>query len=70
MFRKRCAYRAVPVPGGQDEVAQGQVHGGISGELRELVQLVQLHHVWSHTQGLSTLVGLVEGLEVRTQPWN
>ncbi len=55
---------AVPVPGRQHQVPQRQVHGGISGELGELVQLVQLHHVGSDTQGFPTLVRLIEGLEI------
>lgn len=67
---KSVLYRTVPVPGGQDEVAQGQVHGGVAGKLRKFIQLVQLHHIGSHTQGLPTLIGLIEGLEVWTQPWN
>lgn len=64
------AHLAVLVPGGQDEVPQGQVHGGIPGKLWKLVELVQLHHVGPHTQSLAALVGLVEGLEVRTEAWN
>lgn len=61
---------AVPVPRSQDQVSQSQVHGGISGKLWKLVELVQLHHVWSDTQSFPTLVRLVERLEVRTQTWN
>lgn len=63
-------YRGVTVPGGQDEVTQSQVHGGIAGKFRKLVKFVQLHHIWPDTQSFSTLVGLVERLEVRTQAWN
>jgi len=61
------AYFAVFVPGGQDEVTQSQIHGGITGKFWKLVKLIQLHHVRPHTQSLATLVRLVEGLEVRTQ---
>ncbi len=63
-------YLAVLVPGGQDKVPQSQIHGGITGKFWELVKLIQLHHIRSHTQSLSTLIRLVEGLVVWTQAWN
>lgn len=55
---------AVCVPQSEDEVSQGQVHGGVSRILWKLVELIQFHHVWPHTQSLATLIGLVEWLEV------
>lgn len=63
-------YRAVPVPGGQDKVSQRQIHSGVTGKFWELVKFIQFHHIRSHAQSLSTLIGLVEGLEIRTQAWN
>ncbi len=63
-------YLAVLVPGGQNKVTQSQIHGGIAGEFWKLVQLIQLHHIWSHAQSFAALIGLVEGLEVWTQAWN
>ena len=65
-----AAYLAVIVPQGQNEVTQSQVHGGVAGKFWKLVELIQFHHVRAHTQSLATLVGLVEGLEVRTEAWN
>lgn len=64
------AYHAVTVPGGQNKVSQSQIHGGVTGKFWELIKFIQLHHVRPHTQSLSTLVGLIEGLEVRTQAWD
>lgn len=58
------------MPQGEDEVPQSQVHGGVSGILGELVELVQLHHVRPHAQGFATLVGLIERLEVPVHAWN
>lgn len=63
-------YRAVPVPGGQDKVSQCQIHRGVTGKFWELIKFVQFHHIGSHTQSLSTLIGLVERLEIWTQAWN
>lgn len=63
-------YLAVPVPGGQDEVTESQVHGGVTGKFWKLVKLIQLHHIRAHTQSLAAFIRLVEGLEVRTQAWN
>lgn len=65
-----CTYFAVSVPQGQDEVPQGQVHGGVPGVLRELVELIQLHHVRPHAQGFAAFVGLVERLEVPVHAWD
>lgn len=64
------AYRRVPVPGGQNKVTQGQVHGGVTRKFWELVKFIQLHHIWPHTQSFSTLIRLIERLEVRTQARN
>lgn len=55
---------AISVPGCQNEVSQSKIHGGISGEFWELIQLIQLHHVGSHTQCFTTFIRLVEGLEI------
>lgn len=63
-------YFAVSVPQGQDEVPQGQVHGGVSRILWELIELIQLHHVRPHAQGFAALIGLVERLEVPVHAWN
>ena len=61
---------AVSEPQGEDEIPQSQVHGGVPRIFRELVELIQLHHVWPHTQGFAALVGLVERLEVPVHAWN
>lgn len=58
------SFFAVCVPQCEDEVSQSQVHGGVPRILWELVELIQLHHVWPHAQRFPTLVGLVERLEV------
>lgn len=63
-------YFAVSEPQREDEVPQSQVHGGVSGILRELIELVQLHHVWPHAQGFTALVGLIERLEVPVHAWS
>lgn len=69
-WQMSAVYHAIPVPGGQDKVTQSQIHGGIAGKFWELVKFIQLHHIRPNTQSLSTLIGLVEGLEVWTQAWN
>jgi len=69
-FLRGKSFFAVSVPQGEDEVPQSQVHGGVSGTLWELIELVQLHHVRPHTQGFAALVGLVERLEVPVHAWN
>ena len=61
---------AVSEPQGQDKVPQSQIHGGVPRVFRELVELIQLHHVWPHAQGFAALVGLVERLEVPVHAWN
>lgn len=70
MWQTQEVYRAVTAPGGQNKVSQSQIHGGVTGKFWELIKFIQLHHVRPHTQSLSTLVGLIEGLEVWTQAWN
>ena len=69
-WQMNAVYLAILVPGSQNEVTQSQIHGGVAGEFWKLVKLIQLHHVGPHTQSFSTLVRLVEGLEVWTQAWN
>lgn len=69
-WQMSATYHAIPVPGGQNEVTQSQIHGGVAGKFWELVKFIQLHHIRPHTQSLSALIGLVEGLEVWTQAWN
>ena len=61
---------AVSIPQGKDEIPQSQVHGGVPGILWELIELIQLHHVWPHAQGFAALVGLVERLEVPVHAWH
>lgn len=67
---RRRFYLTLSMPRSQDEVSQGKVHGWVTRKFWKLVELVQLHHVWPHTQSLATFVRLVERLEVRTQTWN
>lgn len=69
-WQTSALYHAIPVPGGQNKVTQSQIHGRVPGKFWKLVKFIQLHHVRPHTQSLSALIGLVEGLEVRRQAWN